>query len=197
MLQYIQSLKKYPFKLTLCGVLFCALCVCVFCIPDKTHQTLYQHFSNFENSSSRDFQEITMDEALEYFDSNDSDVILYFGYDACPFCKRAGSYVLGVANEFNMNYKVRYVKTRDTFKRLTYSDSQRKALAKHMKKYMSKNEDGKLWLYVPTLVRVKNGKAIEGCVGLVKGYNPDNKPTKDQDKKIYRNYKRVFRLSAI
>lgn len=192
MLRYIQSLKKYPFKLTLCGVLFCALCVCVFCIPDKTHQTIYQHFSNFENSSSRDFQEITMDEALEYFDSNDSDVILYFGYDACPFCKRAGSYVLGVANEFNMNYKVRYVKTRDTFKRLTYSDSQRKVLAKHMKKYMSKNEDGKLWLYVPTLVRVKNGKAIEGHVGLVKGYNPDNKPTKEQDKKIYRNYKRVF-----
>lgn len=95
MLQYIQSLKKYPFKLTLCGVLFCALCVCVFCIPDKTHQTIYQHFSNFENSSSRDFQEITMDEALEYFDSDDSDVILYFGYDACPFCKRASSYVLG------------------------------------------------------------------------------------------------------
>lgn len=192
MLRYIQSLKKYPFKLTLCGVLFCALCVCVFCIPDKTHQTIYQHFSNFENSSSRDFQEITMDEALEYFDSNDSDVILYFGYDACPFCKRAGSYILGVANEFNMNYKVRYVKTRDTFKKLTYSDSQRKALAKHMKKYMSKNEDGKLWLYVPTLVRVKNGKAIGGHVGFVKGYNPDNKPTKEQDKKIYRNYKRVF-----
>ena len=197
MLRYIQFLKRYPIKFTLCGILFFAICVCFFCIPDKTHQTLYQHFSNFENSSSRDFQEITMDEALEYFDSNDSDVILYFGYDACPFCKRAGSYVLGVANEFNMNYKVRYVKTRDTFKRLTYSDSQRKALAKHMKKYMSKNEDGKLWLYVPTLVRVKNGKAIEGCVGLVKGYNPDNKPTKDQDKKIYRNYKRVFRLSAI
>lgn len=192
MLQYIQSLKKYPFKLTLCGILFCALCACVFCIPDKTHQTIYQHFSNFENSSSRDFQEITMDEALEYFDSNDSDVILYFGYDACPFCKRAGAYVLGVANEFNINYKVRYVKTRDTFKRLTYSDSQRKALAKHMKKYMSKNEDGKLWLYVPTLVRVKNGKAIEGHAGLVKGYNPDNKPTKEQDEKIYKNYKRVF-----
>lgn len=192
MLRYIQSLKKYPFKLTLCGVLFCALCVCVFCIPDKTHQTIYQHFSNFENSSSRDFQEITMDEALEYFDSNDSNVILYFGYDACPFCKRAGSYILGVANEFNMNYKVRYVKTRDTFKKLTYSDSQRKALAKHMKKYMSKNEDGKLWLYVPTLVRVKNGKAIDGHVGLVKGYNPDNKPTKEQDEKIYKNYKRVF-----
>ena len=192
MLRYIQSLKKYPFKLTLCGVLFCALCVCVFCIPDKTHQTIYQHFSNFENSSSRDFQEITMDEALEYFDSNGNDVILYFGYDACPFCKRAGSYVLGVANEFNMNYKVRYVKTRDTFKKLTYSDSQRKVLAKYMKKYMSKNEDGKLWLYVPTLVRVKNGKAIEGCTGLVKGYNPDNKPTKEQDKKIYKNYKRVF-----
>lgn len=133
-----------------------------------------------------------MDEALEYFDSDDSDVILYFGYDACPFCKRAGSYVLGVANEFNMNYKVRYVKTRDTFKRLTYSDSQRKALAKHMKKYMPKNEDGKLWLYVPTLVRVKNGKAIDGHVGLVEGYNPDNKPTKEQDKKIYKNYKRVF-----
>lgn len=133
-----------------------------------------------------------MDEALEYFDSNDSDVILYFGYDACPFCKRAGSYVLGVANEFNMNYKVRYVKTRDAFKKLTYSNSQRKALAKHMKKYMFKNEDGKLWLYVPTLVRVKNGKAIEGCAGLVKGYNPNNKPTKEQDKKIYKNYKRVF-----
>lgn len=133
-----------------------------------------------------------MDEALGYFDSDDSDVILYFGYDACPFCKRAGSYVLGVANEFNMNYKVRYVKTRDTFKRLTYSDSQRKALAKHMKKYMSKNEDGKLWLYVPTLVRVKNGKVIDGHVGLVKGYNPDNKPTKKQDAKIYKNYKRVF-----
>lgn len=192
MLRYIQFLKRYPIKFTLCGILFFAICVCFFCIPDKTHQTLYQHFSNFENSSSRDFQEITMDEALEYFDSNDSDVILYFGYDACPFCKRAGSYILGVANEFNMNYKVRYVKTRDTFKRLTYSNSQRKALAKHMKKYMSKNEDGKLWLYVPTLVRVKNGKAIEGCAGLVKGYNPDNKPTKDQDKKIYRNYKRVF-----
>lgn len=108
------------------------------------------------------------------------------------FVKEPARMFWGVANEFNMNYKVRYVKTRDTFKKLTYSDSQRKALAKHMKKYMSKNEDGKLWLYVPTLVRVKNGKAIEGCTGLVKGYNPDNKPTKKQDKKIYKNYKRVF-----
>lgn len=69
--------------------------------------------------------------------------------------------LLAVANEQNTNYKVRFIRTRDILGKLTYTEKQRKELTRYIPEYMSRNEDmdNKLWLYVPTMIRLKDGKS--------------------------------------
>ncbi|MDX8416884.1 conjugal transfer protein TraF [Absicoccus intestinalis] len=139
------------------------------------------------------FVEISMDEALTYFTEKKSG-ILFFGFNACPWCKEARPILKKVADKKNVT--VYYVKVRDEDKNLLYSDEQRVELTKYIPKYMSKNkkEDNKLWLYVPLVIHVKKGKAVAGHEGTVKNHDATKrKMTKKEKKKLEKTYTKILK----
>lgn len=145
-----------------------------------------------EQSSNEDFNEISMDEALSFF-SEKRDGILYFGYEQCPYCQQAKPLLAKVAKKEKKT--VYYIKVRDDQKNLLYTDQQREQLSQFIGKYMEENEDeeNKLWLYVPLVLSVKNGKAIKGHEGTVKNHDASKrKMTKKEKKKLKRIYKSIL-----
>lgn len=134
------------------------------------------------------FHTISMDEALQKI-KTERKVILYFGYDDCPYCKLAEPIVKELTQEKCVT--VFYVKTRDKDHQLTYTDNQREQLSKYISKYMApnKDEDNKNWLYVPLLVYVENGKVVEGYKGI-----GNSKPylNKKQTKRLKKKYSKII-----
>lgn len=137
-------------------------------------------------------KEITMDQALDVFRKK-KDAVLYFGFDSCPWCKEARPILKKVADKKNTT--VYYVKVRDEDKNLLYSDDQRVELTKYIPKYMSKNKDenNKLWLYVPLVVRVEKGEAVSGHKGTIKGYNAKKrKMTAKEKRELEKKYTEIL-----
>ncbi len=144
-------------------------------------------FKASENPQSL-FEEISMDNALDKIKSG-SDVILYFGYEGCPYCQKAKPVLRKVSRK--LQRKVYYVKTRDSQKNLMYSEKQRKRLVKYISEYMSPNEgeNNKLWLYVPLVVHIKDRKAVSGYEGIG---NDKPKLNGKQKKKLIRKYTEIM-----
>ena len=135
-----------------------------------------------------DLVEVSMKEVLQKFKDNES-FYVYFGYEACPWCKEAKPILKKQIKKANMN--VYYVKTRDKDGNRLYSEKQRKQLVKYISKYMKKNKDenNKLWLYVPLLVKVDDGKTVDGHQGTIKGHNAkERKMTNTEKKKLNKIY---------
>lgn len=103
--------------------------------------------------------------------------------------------LLAVANEQNTNYKVRFIRTRDILGKLTYTEKQRKELTRYIPEYMSRNEDmdNKLWLYVPTMIRLKDGKVVDGHAGLLGESESIDTMTKKQEKELMKIYRRLLK----
>lgn len=133
-------------------------------------------------------KEVSMSYALDAME-HDDDNIFYFGYEGCPYCQKAKPILSKVATKTRKT--IYYVKTRDSKKNLLYTDKQRKKLTKYISKYMSRNkdEDNKLWLYVPLVVRVKDGVVVKGYEGIG---NDESKLNKKQAKKLYRKYLEIM-----
>lgn len=187
--------KRLFVKLCLVLVLVIANGILLFKVPDATYRTVAERISNTWNSPSRDFTEISMNEALKMMKDSDEDVLLFFGFDDCPHCKIAHPLLLAVANEQNTNYKVRFVRTRDILGKLTYTEKQRKELIRYIPEYMSRNEDmdNKLWLYVPTMIRLKDGKVVDGHAGLLGENESMDTMTKVQEKELMKIYRHLLK----
>ena len=151
--------------------------ILLFKVPDATHRTVAERISNTWNSPSRDFTEISMNEALKMMEDSDEDVLLFFGFDDCPHCKIAHPLLLAVANEQNTNYKVRFVRTRDVLGKLTYTEKQRKELTR----------------YIPTMIRLKDGKIVDGHAGLLGESESMSTMTKAQEKELMKIYRRLLK----
>ncbi len=145
-----------------------------------------------ENGSSIDFTEISMDEALAYFEDGKSG-ILFFGFESCPWCQEAKPILKDVADETGQT--VYYVKVRDEDSNLLYTEEQRELLTNYIGEYMSENEDqeNKLWLYVPLVVSVKNGVAIDGHVSTIDGHDATEREMTDDEKaELKEIYKKIL-----
>lgn len=145
------------------------------------------------STTKEGFEEITMDDALNYFREGKSG-ILFFGFESCPWCKEARPILKKVAKAQKKD--IYYVKVRDDDHNLLYTDEQREELSQYIGKYMSKNkeEDNKLWLYVPLVVAVKDGKAIGGHQGTVKSHDATKrKMTKKEKKKLTKTYMNLLK----
>lgn len=143
-------------------------------------------------TETAEFTEISMEDALDYFRQGKSGV-LFFGFTSCPWCKQARPILKKVSAETGV--PVYYIKVRDEDGNLTYSDEQREELSQYIGDYMSvnKDQDNKLWLYVPLVINVKDGKAVDGHEGTLKGHNAEKeKLTAKQKKKLKKIYKRVL-----
>lgn len=142
-----------------------------------------------EESSSKEennFKEISMDDALALFKEKKS-AILFFGYSTCPYCQQARPVLEKAAKKEKKS--VYYVRVRDDDKNLLYTEEQRKKLTKYIKKYMTRNkdEDNKYWLYVPLIVSLKKGKAVDGHESTVKNHDASKRQMTKQEKKRLEN----------
>lgn len=145
-------------------------------------------FLSGDKVKSRYIQEITMDKALDIFESED-DALIYFGYEQCPYCQHAKPVLKEVAEETHT--KVYYVKTRDKDKNLTYTEAQRESLENFIGDFMDENEDedNKLWLYVPLLVYSDQGVVTKGYEGTG---SDTSDMTKKQAKALKKQYEKIF-----
>ena len=121
-----------------------------------------------ELSQTIEFPVITMDEALSYFTDNKTG-ILYFGFTDCPWCQQAAPILKEAANQTNQS--ITYVKVRDEDKNRLYTEEQRERIAQYISPYMEENEKGILTLYVPLVIVVKDGKAIDGHLGTLDAHD--------------------------
>ncbi len=145
-----------------------------------------------DETTDEGFTEITMDEALSYFEGNAS-AVLFFGFNDCPWCKEARPILKEVAS--NTDREVYYVKVRDDDSNLLYTDQQREQLTKYIPDYMSKNKDqnNKLWLYVPLVIRIDDGKVIGGHQGTVDGHDATKRTmTSEEQEQLRQTYQELL-----
>lgn len=138
------------------------------------------------------FFETSMKDILKKFERKEN-FYVFFGFENCPWCKEAKPILKRVAKASNI--KIYYVKTRDKDGNRLYSEKQRKKLVKYIPDFMKKNSDenNKLWLYVPLLVKVKCGHPLDGHQGTIKGHNAQKrKMAKEEKQKLLCIYKRVI-----
>ena len=183
--------KKMNYKIV--AILVFILCIVgLLNIQTPSGNKTYQVILDTIQSPSRDFKTINMTEALDKIESN-QDIVVFFGYDSCPYCKEAHPIFKEAVKQSGKEDSVYFVKTRNASHDLQYTEAQRKVLVRYMSKYMSKNDEGKEWLFVPAIVHFKDGKAVKGHVGTVKGHNPvKDKLTDKQYKKLFNEYMKIL-----
>ena len=141
---------------------------------------------NEKENTKISFNEISFDEAIQYFTQEKSGV-LYFGYSSCPWCKEAKPILKKVAQENGID--IQYVKVRDDKKNRLYSEDQKAIIEPYIQDYMSNNDEGVLTLYVPLVLLVKDGKVIDGHEGTLDSHDATERKMTDDEKneltKIY------------
>ena len=148
----------------------------------------------FENKNDNlvdtDFMmKISMEEAIHKMFEKET-AVFYFGYPYCPWCKEAVPILKEVAKQFHD--KIYYVQTRDSQKELLYTDEERKELSLYLKDYMKEDESGDLKLYVPLVVRIENGKVVDGHLGTVEGHDAHERKMNEEEKEeIMQIYKKI------
>lgn len=92
--------------------------------------------------------------------NNKQSRIVYFGFNDCPYCND----LLPILTDINSHFKqeIYYIDTRknpDWKSNLDIDNYD--LLLTHIGKYLNKDEDNKLHLYVPTIIFINEGKIIK------------------------------------
>lgn len=145
---------------------------------------------NSKDDTKTTFNEISFDEAIQYFTQEKSGV-LYFEFSSCPWCKEAKPILKKVAKDNGID--IQYVKVRDEEKNRLYTDEQKAIIEPYIQDYMSNNDEGILTLYVPLVLVVKNGKAIDGHEGTLESHDAtERKMTDDEKKELTQIYTKLM-----
>ena len=145
---------------------------------------------NSKDDSNTKFNEISFDEAIQYFTKEKSG-ILYFGYSSCPWCKEAKPVLKKVAQKNGID--IQYVKVRDDKKNRLYTDDQKTIIEPYIQDYMSNNDEGILTLYVPLVLVIKNGKVIDGHEGTLDSHDAtERKMTDDEKEELTKIYTKLM-----
>ena len=134
---------------------------------------------NTKDDTNTNFNEISFDEAIQYFTEKKSGV-LYFGFSSCPWCKEAKPVLKKAAQEKGID--IQYVKVRDEEKNRLYTDEQKSQIQPYIQDYMSNNDEGILTLYVPLVLVVKNGKVVDGHEGTLDSHDATERKMTDEEK---------------
>lgn len=145
---------------------------------------------NSKDDTKTTFNEISFDEAIQYFTQEKSGV-LYFEFSSCPWCKEAKPILKKVAKDNGVD--IQYVKVRDEEKNRLYTDEQKAIIEPYIQDYMSNNDEGILTLYVPLVLVVRNGKAIDGHEGTLESHDAtERKMTDDEKKELTQIYTKLM-----
>lgn len=143
------------------------------------------------NALDTDFMiKISMEDAIHKMEEKET-AVFYFGYPDCPWCKEVIPILKEVSKQSSEN--LYYVQTRDNKKELLYTDEERKQLTFYLKKHMKKDESGDFKLYVPLVVRIENGNAVDGHLGTVENHDAHERKMNEQEKKeVTKIYKKII-----
>lgn len=130
------------------------------CLPEETAAA--------DPAENPDFVPMSFDEAIQFFEEGKSG-LLYFGFPDCPWCKELFP-VLSQSLKDN-DETIYYIRTRDDEKNRLYSEEQKEQIEPYLKDYMKDNDEGILTLYVPLVVRVKDGQVISGHQGTAEDHD--------------------------
>ena len=144
-----------------------------------------------ENEIVNGFDEIAMTKALELLRDSQYSGVLYFGFANCPWCVEAVPVLKSVTDA--MGVHVNYIKTRDDTGSLLYSEEQKKELYEYIGRYMTKENDGSVTLYVPMVIVVKDGKVVDGHCGTVDGHDAHKRTMNREEKeKLKETYEKIL-----
>ena len=75
----------------------------------------------------------------------------------------------------------------------SYTDEQKAIIEPYIQDYMSNNDEGILTLYVPLVLVVRNGKAIDGHEGTLESHDAtERKMTDDEKKELTQIYTKLM-----
>ena len=142
-------------------IIFMIILSCFFLIYTMTINK-YADMSKYKTYSS-DMDNMYINYTVKQLDKDINDKksrIVYFGFNDCPYCND----LLPILTDINSHFKqeIYYIDTRknpDWKSNLDIDDYD--LLLTHIGKYLNKDEDNKLHLYVPTIIFINEGKIIK------------------------------------
>lgn len=165
----------------------------------------YESLNGKENKAGRDYveMEIPVDNPMVYADIDElldviqSDGIIYFGFEECPWCRNALPILIESAKEKKVE-KIYYYNIKEIRDKLVLdeegkvqvekekSDDYQKiyeALYEDLSVYEGLNDDSIKRLYAPTVMFIKNGKVVKMHEGTVESQVDSNIPMNDKEMK--------------
>lgn len=149
------------------------------CAPDDGFGCVVEDAKSLYQKEVADYQEISFDDAIALFEEGGSG-LLYFGFPDCPWCEELVPLLSEEADRQGVD--VLYVRTRDDDLERLYSDEQKETIEPYIKAYMRVDDELKLALYVPLIVAVENGEAVDGHQGTVSGHDAHERKMTDEEK---------------
>ena len=133
----------------------------------------------------------TVAEMDELMDAGESFVV-FFSYEDCPYCNRLMPYLNEAAEKAGV--KVGYIDTRSNPEWMSNMDIDGyDIVTKRLKKYLSKDEDGKLHLYTPDMYFIKGGKVADRHEGVTEGADdPSEELTSSQEETLMKDLAASF-----
>ena len=121
-----------------------------------------------------------MDELMD----NDESFVVFFSYEDCPYCNRLIPYLNDAALEAGV--RVGYINTRSNPEWMSNMDIDGyDIVTERFKKYLSKDDDGKLHLYTPDMYFIKEGRVVDRHDGVTEGADdPGQELTSSQEKQL-------------
>lgn len=151
-------------------------------LKESADMSEYDGFDDKHNA----FVEISMDEAIEMYQNKQSGII-YFGFPNCPWCLEA----IPLLNEVALEHEaiIYYVRTRNQDHELLYDDEDKALLFPYMEDFLDTNDEGKLHLFVPFVVAIKDGVTLDAHIGTLDSHDPNERKMNDEEittlKQIY------------
>lgn len=142
-------------------IIFIIIIGCFFLIYTMTINK-YADMSKYKTYSS-EMDNMYINYTVKQLDKDINDKksrIVYFGFNDCPYCND----LLPILTDINSHFKqeIYYIDTRknpDWKSNLDIDNYD--LLLTHIGKYLNKDEDNKLHLYVPTIIFINEGKIIK------------------------------------
>lgn len=142
-------------------IIFMIILSCFFLIYTMTINK-YADMSKYKTYSS-DMDNMYINYSVKQLDKDINDKksrIVYFGFNDCPYCND----LLPILTDINSHFKqeIYYIDTRKNPNWKSNLDiDDYDLLLTHIGKYLNKDEDSKLHLYVPTIIFINEGKIIK------------------------------------
>ncbi|MGN1399101.1 MAG: hypothetical protein ACI4WG_03780 [Erysipelotrichaceae bacterium] len=129
------------------------------------------------NLETDNFYKISISEFLVMVEQQKT-FICYFGYESCPWCNDLLPILDEVCNEYQL--KIYYL---DFLAEENQNDIESlEALNEFAKDYLSKDEEGNLKLFFPTVYYVQKGKLVNLHQGTVSNHDATAAPLTDNQK---------------